>query len=170
MLPALMQPRPNTMPLTWSDLTRQPDDDAIQHLLAAWGWLLDEPFAPLLFSSLGDMFFEKQSGGVYWLNTGTGEVTQVADTVEAFQTLLGGDAIDEWFLPALIADLQAADLKPGAGQCYSYKVLPVFAEGKYEVANFKLLSLAEHFEATAHVLKQIQALPDGSTVRLHNML
>ncbi|GAB3257840.1 T6SS immunity protein Tdi1 domain-containing protein [Chitinimonas naiadis] len=158
------------MSLSWSDLICTPDDDAIQHLLAAWGWLLDEPFSPLLFSSLGDMFFEKQSGGVYWLNTGTAEVTQVADTVDAFQALLGGEQTEEWFMPPLIEALHEAGLIPAQGQCYSYKVLPVFAEGKYEVDNFKLLAAGEHFTATAHVLKQIQALPDGSTIRLHNML
>ena len=72
----------------WSDLTFTPNEDAIERLAEAWAWLLKEPFQPVLFSTIGDMFFEPDSGGIWWLNTGTGELTRVADTLDQFRELL----------------------------------------------------------------------------------
>lgn len=72
------------MPVAWSLLTFAPPPEALQELNASWGWLLHEPFKPVLFSSLGDVFIEPDSGGVWWLNTGTAELTRVADSVAHF--------------------------------------------------------------------------------------
>ena len=75
------------MTIRASDLTCTPNQDAIERLAEAWAWLLKEPFRPVLFSIMGDVFFEPDSGGIWWLNTGTGELTRVADSVDSFEEL-----------------------------------------------------------------------------------
>jgi hypothetical protein len=154
------------MAVGWSLLTITPTDEAVQQLIESWAWLLPEPFKPLLFSALGDVFFQSNSGNVFWLNTGTAEVTQVADSPTHFRELLGTEVVAQWFLPPLIERLRNAGKLLGPGQCYTYVTLPVFAEGKYEVDNLNPVPAHEHFALTGQVLSQIQSLPNGAKVRL----
>src|SRR5262245_24924897 len=65
------------MSVGWSSLTFEPTDDAIEQLAEAWAWRIKDPFRPVLFSTLGDMFFARDDGAVWWLNTGTAELTRV---------------------------------------------------------------------------------------------
>jgi len=155
------------MSIGWSSLTFTPSDEAVQQLAESWGWLLREPFVPVLFSTLGDVFFQPDSGGIWWLNTGTAEVTQVADSVPQFRELLGTEVANEWFMPNLIEQLHVAGKVPASGECYTYVTLPVFAEGKYEVENLNPVPAYEHFSLTGHVLCEVQSLPSGAKVELN---
>jgi hypothetical protein len=122
-----------------------------------------------LFSTLGDVFFEPDSGGIWWLNTGTAELTRVAETVEHFHERLATDIADEWFMPLLIAQLHAVGKVPEPGECYTYITLPVFAEGRYDVDNLNPVPAGEHFAVTGHILHEISELPDGAKVKLHTV-
>lgn len=155
------------MIIGWSKLTFTPNDEAVAAVASSWDWLVAGPFTPLLFSALGDMFFEKKSGGVFWLNTGTGEVSHIAESVAQFQELLATEIVEEWFLPSLIEELHKAGKAPNEGCCYTYVTLPVFAEGKYEVSNLNPVQTKEHFAVTGHIHKKIQSLPEGAQIRLN---
>lgn len=148
-------------------LTFEPSDEALTQLRESWAWLLLDPFEPVLFSVLGDMFFELASGGVWWLNTGTAEVSRVADSVGEFQDLLATDVVKEWFMPDLVERLHAVGKRPTAGGCFTYVTLPVFKEGIYDVSNLNPVNAREHFALTGHLLQEIRALPDGAKVRLN---
>jgi hypothetical protein len=154
------------MPLSWKELTCTPDKDAIDALATSWSWCIGDAFTPLLFTALGDMFYEADEGGVYWLNTGTAEVERVADNVEAFNELLREEIADEWLLPPLIEALIEAGKVCAEGECYTYVTLPVFAEGEYTVENFNPVPAREHFELTGSVLQQLQDVPDGTNVNI----
>ena len=155
------------MSLSWSDLTFTPSDEAIQTLATSWSWLLQEPFVPVLFSSLGDVFFRPESSeAVFWLNAGTGEIRRVAESVGHFRELLDTALANEWFMPGLVEQLHAAGKIPGAGQCYTYVTLPVFAEGKYEVGNLNPVPASDHFAWTGAILKEIRGVPDGDKVQI----
>jgi hypothetical protein len=117
--------------------------------------LIREPFVPVLFTALGDVFFQPDSGGIWWLNTGTAEVTRVADSIDQFRELLGTEIADEWFLPALIEQLHAAGKVPEEGECYTYVTLPIFEEGKYEADNLNPVPAYEHFALTGDVHREI---------------
>jgi hypothetical protein len=154
------------MTIGWSALTFTPSAEALKRIAESWGWLLREPFTPVLFSVLGDMFFEPDSGGVWWLNTGVAEVTQVANSVDEFQELLGTDLADEWFMPGLVEQLHDAGKIPGPGQCYTYVTLPIFEEGKYEVANLNPVPAEEHFGLTGQLLNELHTLPNGAKAQV----
>lgn len=155
------------MPIAWSSLVITPPPEALQALRSSWSWLLGEPFTPLLFSSLGDVFIEPASGGVWWLNTGTAELTRVADSVPHFESLLNSELADEWFLPSLVGELHAAGKVTGPGECYTFVILPIFREGKYEVDNLNPVPAREHYELTGSMHKRLRDLPDGAQVRVN---
>jgi hypothetical protein len=157
------------MAISGADLTFTPNQDAIERLAEAWAWLLKEPFRPVLFSVVGDMFFEPDSGGIWWLNMGTAEITRVADSVEHFHEQLRTELADEWLMPALVEELHAAGKIPEPGECYTYVTLPVFAEGKYEVDNLNPVPAGEHFSVTGHILHEIDELPDDGKVPLRTI-
>lgn len=123
-------------------------------LRSKWHWLLGAEWAPLLFSVFGDAFIEKD-GQVQWLNTGTGEIIPVAKDRSEFQHKLGGDDTNDWFMPGLVAALHDAGKYPVEGQCFTYAIYPVFAEGKYEVGNFAVVPIKEHFGLSGDLHRQI---------------
>jgi hypothetical protein len=142
------------MPVTWKDLTFTPDDAAIDQLVASWSWLLHEPISPMLFTALGDLFFENQDGEVYWLNTGTAELTKVAYSAEQFRLALESELLDVWFMPGLVAQLRSAGKLLKAGECYTCMVLPLPGEGSYSVENLHPVSAKEHFSFTGRAHHQ----------------
>lgn len=154
------------MSIDWSDVTFTPDEEAVRELARAWNWLVKEPFTPVLFSRLGDVFYRTDSGAVYWLNTGTGEISCVADSIEQFRERLSSELADEWLLPGLVEQLHASGKVPDTNACYTYKIFPVFAEGKYDVSNLYPISAKQHFGLSGDIHRQIQDVPDGSQVRL----
>lgn len=149
----------------WADLTITPDDEALQAFRDAWNWFLEDVGTPVLFSVWGDVFLDRE-GAIYWLNTGTGEMSQAASDLDDFKARLGGDQVDEWFLPGLVSQAHQAGLHPASGQCFTYLTYPIFAEGKYEVANIRVVSTWEHFSLSGDLHRQIADLPDGASIRI----
>src|SRR5262250_781064 len=96
------------MKITWKELSFLPSDEALSSLREAWAWLLPQVFEPVMASTLGDIFFQQGGPEIYWLNTGTAEVTRVAASRTEFLELLRTDKADEWFMPDLIEQLNAA--------------------------------------------------------------
>jgi hypothetical protein len=143
----------------WKELTFTPDHAAIDQLVTSWGWRLDGSICPLLFTALGDLFFEDTSGEVYWLNTGTAELTKVAYSQQEFKDALESELAEVWFMPGLIGRLRQAGKRLRRGQCYTYRVLPAFGEGLYTVENLYPIDAKEHFSFTGHVHQQRLLMP-----------
>jgi hypothetical protein len=154
------------MTVTWNDLSFLPSDDALAELYTAWKWFLPKTFKPIMTSTLGDVFFQHDGDAVFWLNTGTAEVTQLASSRAEFLELLKTDKADEWFMPGLVEELMAAGkiLKPD--HCYTYVILPIFKDGKYDVSNLNPVPAKEHFGATGTLHQQIREMPDDAKVKI----
>ena len=124
------------------------------------------PGATLLgCSAFGDPFLVAAAGEVHWLNTGTAECTRVAGSLAEFEAALQRQPAS-WLLPRLAAALEAEGKFLADGECFTYAILPVFAEGKYEPWNFRPVPAWQHFEVTAQVHGQLEGMPDGTKVRL----
>ncbi|WP_419555327.1 hypothetical protein [Sphingobium yanoikuyae] len=54
------------------------------------------------------------------------------------------------------------------GQCFTYVIPPVFAEGKYEVGNFAAVPMKEHFGLSSDLHRQMASLPEGATPSVAN--
>jgi hypothetical protein len=154
------------MEIGWSALTMTPSAEAVVELRKAWSWLLPERYEPVLFSALGDVFYEVPSNEIWWLNTGTAQLAKVAESKRAFQQRLGSEAANEWFLPGLVEALSQAGKVLGEGRCYTFVTLPVFREGTYTVENLNPVDAREHFALTGHIHEEIAGLQDGDKAEI----
>jgi Domain of unknown function (DUF1851) len=153
--------------VTWSDLAFLPSEAALASLVEAWSWLLPTSFEPVMATALGDVFFQQGSPEVYWLDTGTATISRIAASRAEFQELLKTDQADEWFMPGLVAQLKESGKHLLPDQCYTFVVLPVFKEGKYEASNLNPVPAREHFGVTGEIHRQIRELPDGAKIKIH---
>lgn len=150
---------------TWSQITIELSDAAVESLREHWRWHLGDDWTPLMFSALGDVFLQVAAGTVWWLSTATGSFEQVAESRQQFAELLGGERADEWFLPGLVNALRSQGKVLGADQCYTYAILPVFSQGSFSAENIHPVSAAEHFSVSGHIHESIRQLPDGAQVQ-----
>lgn len=159
------------MTLTWTDLAFRLDEEQAEEAARAWRRLLPEPWRPLICSMFGGIFLEKQSGGVFRLERGTGEIERVAPDAAAFDAFLGGprddawlETIDDWFLVPLVGQLHEAGKVRGPGQCYGATILPIFEGGAYTVENMFVVSAREWLGMTGSMHEQMRDVPDGGKV------
>jgi hypothetical protein len=156
------------MTVTWGDIAFQIEPSVTVSAARAWSWLMPEPWTPVVCSKVGGAFLEQPDGTVHWLDTGTGLVEQVANNRAHFEEIMRAspDLVDEWFLPPLVERLHTAGKRAGAGECYGFIILPIFAEGKYDVDNMFVVPVTEQFVGMADVHRQISELPDGASVQM----
>ena len=155
------------MGLGWTDLAFAPDSALAAEIAAAWQWLLPGEWKPFLCSMIGGIFLEDESG-IYWIESGTGMIERIADDAGQFESIVNADtnSVDEWFLPPLVEALHGAGKRPDPGQCYAFLILPVFAEGEYDVENIVTVPVREQLVGIASVHRQLIDLPDGAKVRI----
>jgi len=156
------------MSVGWRDLAFQIEAPLAHEVAAAWSWLFPEQWTPLLCSMVGGIFLQTTNGLVYWLDTGTALIDQVASSREQFETTVRSNSsvVEEWFLPGLVERLHRAGKRAGTGQCYAFTILPVFAEGKYEPENMFTVPVREQLVGIADVHRQLAEAPCGSSVRI----
>jgi hypothetical protein len=156
------------MTVAWADVAFQIEPPLAVSAARAWSWLVPEPWTQIVCSKVGGIFLERPDGTVHWLDTGTGLVEQVATNRLRFEEMMKAspDLVDEWFLPPLVERLHAAGKQAGAGECYGFTILPIFAEGKYDVDNMFVVPVTEQFVGLADVHRQISELPDGASVQI----
>lgn len=131
----------------WEEIAFKPDKEFSRFAWESWRWLVDEPWDLILCSMFGGMFFEKKfSGGIFYLDGGTGGIERVADDADELHRTLGGGLteawqkrVDEWFRVPLVYELHAAGKKPRFGQCFGLKLLPGTEGGDYTIDNIFIL-------------------------------
>ena len=140
------------MRITWNELTVTLDGVDLDSLLSEWRWLADESYQPVVITALGDLFLRREDGPIFWLDAGSGQLTEVASSAEEFkQLMVQPENANEWFVPQFVGDLLSTGLQLGPGQCFGYKVPPVLG-GEIEPDNFEPTDLQVHFG----ILGQIQ--------------
>jgi hypothetical protein len=156
------------MSITWRDIAFELEPTTAVAAAKAWSWLLPEPWTPIICSMVGRLFLEKPGGELHCLDTCTGLLEQVASSRAQFDEFIRSspDLVDDWFLPPLVEQLHAAGKKPGAGECYGFMILPVFAEGKYEADNMFVRPVREQFVGIAEIHRELSSMSDGAKMRL----
>ena len=152
------------MHITWNELTVNFQKHGAANLLRDWRWLLGEPMQLMIVSALGDMFLADAEGRVHWLDTGAGQLQQVAESTEEFKRLMQQrENADQWFIPQLVGDLMTSGVHLAPGQCYSYKKPPILG-GKIEPENFEPTDLSVHFSILGQIHRQVKDLPPGTKI------
>jgi len=154
------------MTLTLNQLTKDISGIDIEDILSCWRWKIGDMKAVVIMSILGDLFLADRESAVYWLQTDTGDLTKVADSLEEFDNHLNDDdKIDNWFLPLLIEKLISAGKTLKENEVYSYKQIPVIG-GEYSVDNIEPTDMSVHFAFSGQICEQIKDLPNGTKVNI----
>lgn len=152
------------MTITWDDLTVKFDENASNKLIRDWTWLTGTDKTPIMVSSIGDLFLKDTTDRVFWLNTGDGTLTAVADGIEMFrEKLQDQDVVNDWFLVDLIDALKTEGKRLKPGQVYSYKKLIVLG-GDYTPDNFEPTDIEVHFSFAGQIHQQVKDLPPGTKI------
>ncbi|HEV2455911.1 MAG TPA: T6SS immunity protein Tdi1 domain-containing protein [Verrucomicrobiae bacterium] len=153
------------MRITWNDLTVDFQKHGATDLLEDWRWLIGDSMRLLLVSAIGDMFLANQTGEVFWLDSGAGQLQRIASNHEEFQQLRQQPQnADHWFMARLVGDLISGGTRLAPGQCYSYNVPPSLG-GQMTASNFKPADLSVHFSILGQIQRQIKDLPPGTKIK-----
>jgi hypothetical protein len=139
--------------------------DSAEDLLTQWRWLVGVGARLHGWSAAAVLFFTDDRGSVHRLDTSSGQIDIVADSMESFESMLAKveEADQLLLLPIVAAEQVHGSLEEG--QCIGFKTLPVFG-GSYGVGNRFALSVTEHAAFTGDVHRQIRDLPDGAQIVL----
>lgn len=152
------------MRITWNELTINPAGLDFATLLQDWSWLVPETMTPVVVSALGDLFLRDVDQAIFWLDTGAGKLTRVADSPEHFkQLMVQAEYANQWFVPQLIGDLIESGQVLKAGQCYSYDIPPGLG-GEFSVDNIRPTDIRVHFSMFGQLFRQTKDLPDGTPI------
>jgi hypothetical protein len=148
------------MELTLADVAIHKSGYDPATVLAPWQWRLRGQFASLLPTVLGHLFLERADGTIWFLDTWSGELYQVATDYNEFRSAMSGDQefLNRWFTPELVVALRNAGLHLQPGECYTPFVSPGLG-GTLTVDNFMVATLRVHLGTTA---AECQALGGGS--------
>jgi len=133
-------------------------------ILSDWDWLLPSEFTVWMVNRFGDVIFVSADRAVHLLDIGAALVKQLAVSREEFIAKVDvDDNADNWLLISLTDKCVASGLKLDRGQCYSFKLTPVFG-GEYIVENIHVIDFEVNFSLLAQIHRQIRDLPDGTQV------
>jgi hypothetical protein len=123
-------------------------------LLAYWRPPL-KPDSTLWFVNLlGEAFLVTPSGGVQWLAVGTGALSDIAPSREAFaRSLDRRENADLWLRISLVEGCQKAGMRLTAEECYGFKIPPALM-GNYDVPNLQPANIYSHYSWLAHITRQ----------------
>ena len=137
-------------------------------IMTEWSWLLPASFSLWMVNRFGDSILVMEDGSVHMLDVGIGTLTRLASDRGAFCFRIDRDRhADDWLLMPLVDACTAAGLHPGHGQCYGFKLAPVFG-GTYTVENTEVRDLAANLRRLARIHRQIRDLPDGTQVTVEH--
>ena len=88
--------------MQWERLSIDPATLDCDRLLSDWRWLVPHQLRPFSLTLFGDWFFEDDRGGVHFLDTVGGKLSQIAPTREAFIAMREQpENCDQWYLADL---------------------------------------------------------------------
>jgi T6SS immunity protein Tdi1, C-terminal len=104
------------------------------------------------------------SRGVLLFQPGTGDVFEVADSIESFHneelTQHAEEALSQSLWQAWRSNFPA----PTIAQCVGYK-MPIFLGGDVAVENLVIADLDVYWDVTGQLLEQVRELPEGTPIK-----
>lgn len=142
--------------MTLTDLTVNFSHLNRDSLLSDWEWLLGREYLPILLSASGDAFVQNiNNGQIWWLDSGGGEFTQVAESAEDFRRLLADkEFVSNYFAVQMVGDLIQSAKPLSHNQIYSL-TKPWLLGGEYRIDNIEPTDIEVHFSLTGQVAQQV---------------
>jgi hypothetical protein len=145
------------------DLLRSFTAEDYERALDDWKWLGLDGLSPIAASPFGDVFFRGR-GGIWFLDTLEGSVTQVFGDEELWrETLETPEGQDQYLLAGLALGAASRGLVPGPSQVYAFSVPPVLG-GAIDATNMEVLDFVVAVSMSGQVHHQVRDLPPGTTI------
>ena len=152
------------MGLATGDLAISLDGLDCRGFLDHWLWLLKEPHEIILVTCIGDLILETKNGAIIWLDTGSGDLEQIAASFAEFKTNMAlPENAERWFMALTVYDLISEQGPLKHGECFSYKVAPVLG-GSYNLANFERSDLSVHLRLFGQIHQRVSDLSIGEAL------
>ena len=136
-------------------------------LLRTWRWLIPESHSVVLVNLFADPMVESIDGTVHYLDTGSGNLEQLASSRDELHTLLlDPDNLRDWLMIPLVDRCRSNGLQLAEGQCYAFRILPIFKEGSYDPTNVFASTIQGYLDFAGQVHQQLADTPDGSTIKI----
>jgi hypothetical protein len=150
--------------MDWKRLTIDLEGLASDRLLSDWRWLVPQTLRPFSLTMFGDWFFEDPNGRVIFLDSVAGQLSEIAPSRAQFLAEREKKKnLDEWFMADLVILCWDCGLRPGKGQCLSFKVPPILS-GSLEVENIDICDLMVHQSILAQIHRGVRDLPEGAVI------
>jgi hypothetical protein len=150
--------------MDWKRLTIDTAGLDCNRLLSDWRWLVPESLRPFSLTMFGDFFFEDSTGRVIFLDTVAAQLSEIAGSRASFLVEREKpDNLDQWFMADLALLCWERGLRPGPGQCLSFKIPPVLS-GPLEVDNIEVSDLMVHESILAQIHRGVKDLPEGTRI------
>lgn len=150
--------------MDWKLLTIETTGLDCDRLLSDWRWLVPETLRPFSLTMFGDWFFEDSAGRVIFLDTVAAELSEIASSRRAFLAdRAKQENLDQWFMADLAVLCWEQGLRPGPGQCLSFKIPPVLS-GPLEIDNIEVCDLMVHESILAQIHRGVKYLPEGTQI------
>jgi hypothetical protein len=121
-------------------------------------------YTPLHLTKFGDWFFADASGHVFHLDLLEGTLSQVASSVDEYNTLKNQpDKHNDWFLDAFVfrCDREGLHLQPG--QCYGWCIHPMIG-GRFDFENIQIFPLSVYQSLMGQLLPRWAQLKPGDPI------
>lgn len=136
-----------------------------QAQLARWAEILPETFTIWLVNRFANVFIIAEDGSVHCLDVVSGTLERVADSRDQFADLMDiPQSANNWLMIPLVDHCVKAGISLQPGQCYSFKVPPLF--GEYGLGNVAPVDVAENYAFLADIWSRTKNMTDGTSVRL----
>jgi hypothetical protein len=123
-------------------------------LLAYWRPPLPSDATLWFVNLFGDIFVAAGDGAIHGLCVGTGNLSTLAPSREAFAQLLDRrENAEAWLRIELVNSCRAAGITLASDECYGFRIPPALL-GKYEVANIQPTSIYSHYSWLSHMTRQ----------------
>ena len=133
-------------------------------LLSDWRWLVPDSLRPFALTMFGDWSFEDTVGRVIFLDTVAAQLSEIAPSRRAFlNERAKQENLDRWFMADLAMMCWESGLRPGPGQCLSFKIPPVLS-GPLEVDNVDVCCLIVHESILAQIHRGVRDFPEGTRI------
>jgi hypothetical protein len=130
----------------------------------AWRWRMPATAEPLLITALGDVFVRLPDGRIHFLDTESGELVSVANSVAAWQQMLQDPKrVQHWFRPDFVAQLERAHSTLKSPHVYS-PTIPLVLGGKLTVTNYTPSRWDAHLHVLGQIHQQVKDLPLGTPI------
>jgi hypothetical protein len=138
----------------------------LETIKASWGWTGLNPASLMAINRFCNVIVEDAEGQLWRIKPEDVSCERIAKQASEFAMLLGDPEFrEDWEMGNLVAASQQRWGVPGEGQGFQL-VTPSILGGVYAVENVRIAAIDSILSVAGEIARQLQALPDGTKVKL----